>query len=1533
MFAGLKNIFETFGAIADTVKKAFRNIFPPSTAEQLATFTSNFKSFTERIKEFVSSEPVKNGLKSIFSGMFSVLKLVIEGLKAFIKILKSVWDLLGPIRTAIYNATIALGDWLASLTDSVTRGEAFEKFYTKVKNIFEKISEVLSNVGDKIKKFFSSFKKKDTEEFVETTENIAEAIEPIEKVATSFDNTKNSIKDFTDKVIPKLKEFFGKAKEYIVNFFGGEINFDTVIHVIKEIMSLGIIKGLSKITNGLGGITEAIKGIFDGVAGATKKFEGIVGTINNIFIDLRTRIKEWKRDKTIDILKQIASALLKLAIALFIVSRIDTDKLLYSLGAITAMLGELAGTVAIITYILKGMSKGGLDPTSTNKLGIFMIEMSAAILIMAMALKKVSKIDVGKAWSSVLVMAALLGEVVLAMKYLTADTTVVTKGIRGVASIAIAVLALANSVKKLGKLDAPTLAKGLVGVLVLCTTLALTIHGLEGNISIGRGISFLIIAAGIIVLANAVEKLGSLPFPSLCVGLFGLISVLTALVIALKMMPTDVLEQAVSLSLVCVALIGVAQSLKMIGNLGWEQLIIGLLGIAGGLSAITIALLLLGNSGATILAGSAALLIASVALLAMAGSMKIISSMSWEDLGKALLGIIAILGILGLVSAILAGTGMVVAIAAVAGALLLLGVALLAIMAPLALFVSLMKAICDLGTAGVESLLTFLRALGSVIPEIAKQIGLGVIAFAESISTGGVAIISAISMILGAILTSMLENGPKIYEVICMLLDMVLDAILKYVPKIIEVGWTVLMSFLKGIRDNIEELVEVGVDIIVNFIKGIEESMPKLVDEAFNLILVFIDTLGTTIRDKTPILVDHVWEMAKNICIGLWEGLVHFVEQGKAKLKDFGNFIITTLEDVFGIPHGSIEKGASEFFDMAGQIVNGMIEGFKNGLKAIGKSVAEVGENIKQGFKDFFHIESPSKVMRDEVGTYISEGLAEGIEENDSPEEASEEKSKNVVETFKHLFDTGPGIGSNLSSGIASGLLENTAPEQAAKSKAQSIAEAFKKEIDAIDFSRKTNDLVTELWGANKSIEENRLYRLLDEEKSKEKPNELYIKELESKLNAISDERNLTTIEQTKGYISDLKEKERLNKEYYDKYVKEYGSDSKEAKEAWNSYVQSQIDTINKEEELKDLEYSYNKNKKEEAEKQRKENEELENSYYNWIIKNSDALREFGYSTEQIQKAATDATGFDPNKSFKKMENATKEATLDSMKAVNETYQENAENTFGELNGDFKSYGEQYGSNLAEGLDSKKSLIIKQSDLLSEGSLAALNDHTDEYYEAGKAAGQAYTEGLKQYSDTVLNDTTGLYSKDNDTLKALYSKKENEIKNKYKDVINQISNKEGVDTSTAYDMLRASVTKGASYGSGIIYDKTELEKEYKELESIYNGNGSISQILMDKNGNTSSIGYSTIKTSRSNSYAKSASFSIGSSSSNKSQNNSSSSGTTVNYTQNISSPKATSNSEIYRSTSTALSAIGSIVSSVSPIGNAITKLVGAVAQS
>lgn len=60
-------------------------------------------------------------------------------------------------------------------------------------------------------------------------------------------------------------------------------------------------------------------------------------------------------------------------------------------------------------------------------------------------------------------------------------------------------------------------------------------------------------------------------------------------------------------------------------------------------------------------------------------------------------------------------------------------------------------------------------------------------------------------------------------------------------------------------------------------------------------------------------------------------------------------------------------------------IISGICNGLTSAGNIIWEAIKNVGNSMIDGIKNFFGISSPSKVMRDEVGEYLAEGIGVGF--------------------------------------------------------------------------------------------------------------------------------------------------------------------------------------------------------------------------------------------------------------------------------------------------------------------------------------------------------------------------------------------------------------------------------------------------------------------------------------------------------------------------------------------------------------------------
>ena len=84
-------------------------------------------------------------------------------------------------------------------------------------------------------------------------------------------------------------------------------------------------------------------------------------------------------------------------------------------------------------------------------------------------------------------------------------------------------------------------------------------------------------------------------------------------------------------------------------------------------------------------------------------------------------------------------------------------------------------------------------------------------------------------------------------------------------------------------------------------------------------------------------------------------------------------------------------------------ILRGIADGLIAGVDAIGSKIESAGEAIKNKFKDFFGIASPSKLFKKEVGVYLAQGIGVGFE--DEMDKVTRQMQKAVPSDFSTVVN------------------------------------------------------------------------------------------------------------------------------------------------------------------------------------------------------------------------------------------------------------------------------------------------------------------------------------------------------------------------------------------------------------------------------------------------------------------------------------------------------------------------------------------------
>lgn len=818
LIEGFSNAFDGLKNIIKPIKDAFRDIFPPATADQLYKIVEGFSRFTADFEAWtVSAEgkAVISDIAAAFKGFFSVVDIgwtLVKNLTS--GIVSLIGSLLG-FGGGIAGIAGSIGEWLTGLRNSVKESNIFG-------TVINGIVGILQNGIDAIKAFFSfiggNLKTAGWEGFQALLSGIWNFIQKIGGMVSRFGTAIGNI-------------FMGGGFGEIISLANGGLFAMLLLNVSK------FFKGITKAGESSGGLFESIKDALEGVG--------------DLLSNVGEALTAWTQNIKANILLKIAGAIGILAVALMLIASIQPDKLSSALTAITVLFGELMLSLNLFSKTGIGEMKG------VSKAVTAMIGISTAVLILAVALKKIASLGWEELAKGLVGIITLTGTMVLAAKALSSGGKQVMKGATQMIILAGAVKILASVCRELSQLSWEELAKGLVGVGVLLAEISifmrtakfdgksimaatgiLILSGaikilasacsdfasmswdevgkglasigalllelaifakLTGNAKniVSTGIALVAIGAAMKIFASAITDLAALSWSQLGVGLVGIAGSLLAVSLATKLMPKNLVATGIGLVAVGAALLIVADALTTMGGTSWDSVARSLVTLGGSMLILAVGLNLMKGT----LGGSAALLVASAALAVLTPVLKTLGEMSWGSIVKGLVAIAGSFVILGVAGAVLGP--LIPAILGLAGALALVGVGMLAVgVGVLALgagIAALATGIAVGGTAIVSGITSIIIAIINLIPDAAKALGRGIVEFCKAIADSADAIGEAFTTVLLALVDVFVDCVPALVEGLLVMIDELLKSLAAHTPSIVESVVKVLFGILEGV--------------------------------------------------------------------------------------------------------------------------------------------------------------------------------------------------------------------------------------------------------------------------------------------------------------------------------------------------------------------------------------------------------------------------------------------------------------------------------------------------------------------------------------------------------------------------------------------------------------------------------------------------------------------------------------------------------------------------------------------------------------
>lgn len=833
-------------------------------------------------------------LENVFEGLGSIIKPIIEAFR----------EIFPPTTSKqLYNFTAGLKELTAKLKVS-------DETAKKIKATFKGVFSILAFGIDIVKAVVVGALS-----LVGAFDGVQEgALGITAAIGTFITNLRDSIKEANifGTAIDKIGSFFKNLISTIVN----AVSDPKFFSVVNGGIFAGILIGINKFIKGFSNPLDKLSDIFENAGGVLENVTGIFDNVRECFVTYQNQLKA-------DILMKIAGAIGVLAASLYVVSTIDPGRLVVSLGGMAVLMKELMWSLNTFngtTFNLVGIGKAVTA----------MIGMSTAIVILSVALKRISTIDPVGIIKGLAGIGALMLELSIFLSKAKLDGKLTGTAL-GIVVLSTAMLILAKAMKNFGSMEWGEIGKGLTAIGALLTEITiftrLTSGASKGIISTSTGLVILGVAMN--TFASAMKKFGSMSWSEIGKGLTAMAGALVEVAVGMRMMPKNMIVIGSGLTIVAVAMNILSKSVDNFGSMSWSEIGRGLTVMAGSLIELAIALKMMNGS----ISGSAALIIASGALSILAPTLKTLGKMSWESIVKGLVSLAGAFTVIGIAGAVL--SPLIPSILGLAGAFALLGIAMAGIglgLAGIATGIATLATAVSGGAVGIVTGLTdIITAIAELIPTVLRNLGEGIVEFAKIIG----------------------NHAPVLAESLLKLISECLKSLSQYIPQMADSLLELFIGVLESIRDNIPRLVIVAMEIIGELFKAICDQLSKIDSKSLINAVKSLGLLTALIYGLSTIS-----GMIPGAMVGVL-GMGVVIAELSAVLAALGGLAqIPGLKWIISEGGNFLQAIGTAIGQFVGGIVGGAMKGITGSLPQIGKDLSKFMKNVQPFIEGAMFIDS-----------------------------------------------------------------------------------------------------------------------------------------------------------------------------------------------------------------------------------------------------------------------------------------------------------------------------------------------------------------------------------------------------------------------------------------------------------------------------------------------------------------------------------------------------------------------------------------------
>ena len=646
----LSNTFEALLLIINPIKESLSELIPDITGDDVYSLTEKLVEFTEKLK---ISEETSEKIKKTLGGLVSIIKFLRDITTGFVQTgLTILGNILGDVNIDILDMAAYVGQLLTAFTNWADANNVLDEMFNGILGLSESFTKVIPDVVGKfseltiIEDIVTNIRKILDSESI-SIENIFGAIGT--SISNVFKNIQNiSANDLLLLIIESIKRAFEGLSSVISRVYGNIQNtlsgtIDFLLDHIALITTIGATIGAVKIASDISKISVSIT-----------KFVDALSSVSIAVAKTVTALSGYLNAKTFAIkstaILKIAAAIAILAGSLFLLTKLDTTKLLTAIGILLGLTTVL--TLLSIALTVTSSSFSINNPSAT------ILSLATALLILVFASEKIASLE--QDLLGVIKIIGILGTLSIilsnAVGLISKKSKDAIKGAPTILALSVSLFILAESLSRLSELPLGKAGTALVTMVALLAGMAL-ISATSKKISLSTAVNLLAMAVSLRLFMNILEDLVALDlnFDTPDITAYGgLIVSLGILLVALKFAGENAAKAGLAALGIAGALLIMTQVIKILAATSSEDLTKGTLVVAGLMVLFGAIILASHFAGQYAIQAGLSLVSMAIAIGILAG---IITLLSYLNPNSLVAPTLAIMGLIAAFSLIIKASG------------------------------------------------------------------------------------------------------------------------------------------------------------------------------------------------------------------------------------------------------------------------------------------------------------------------------------------------------------------------------------------------------------------------------------------------------------------------------------------------------------------------------------------------------------------------------------------------------------------------------------------------------------------------------------------------------------------------------------------------------------------------------------------------------------------------------------------------------------------------------------------------------------